>query len=409
VDKFFSGAPFFVQYDRDMRDVPESILMIPLLANLMPLAWVVGARVHVKTLDRRFYDSLASVRASMSRLYPRLKFSGSLMVDHLTEDVPASGGEHAATLFSGGVDSLATFLRRKAERPYLITIWGGDIGLHQQTVWKKVREHNRSFGEQNGVENLFLITSMRTFLNEAQIAFHFGRYTRGWWPGVQHGIGTVGLCAPLAHSLGIGMLYVPSALPPQLAQVFPDGSSPHVVNRIGWTGTRVRLDGESCTRQDKVRLIAEDWRSRQTSMMLRVCWSNPQYGNCGVCEKCSRTMTALLAEGIDPRRAGFPMHEDTLQQIRLRLPGWLAADPLRVAFWFEVQQRSLENEAHLPEESRSFFAWLQSKNLNPLRRRRHAHRRWIDWIPHSWFLCLKKWLVRPPIVPERGRDDVVKT
>lgn len=385
--------------------------MIPLLANLMPLAWAIGADVHVSELDRRFYNCLTEVRASLQRLYPRLKFAGSLTVERLTEEALVAGPQpvRTAALFSGGVDSLATYLRRKAERPYLITVWGGDIGLQQSSMWEKVRAYNRSFGKKNGVANLFLKTSMRTFLNEAQIAFHFGRYTRGWWPGIQHVIGTVGLCAPLAYTLGIGLLHVPSALPPRLAHTFPDGSNPLVVNRICWSGTDVHLDGDTCTRQDKVKLIASDWRSRGAEMTIRVCWSFRQFGNCGTCEKCSRTMAALLAEGVDPRQAGFPMHEDTLRQIRLRLPGWLASSSLRAEYWSEVQKRSQENAARIQEEARSFFAWLQRQNLGAARKRKGSKRRLIDWIPHPMFLYLKKRLVRLPIRSERGRDDVVKT
>ncbi|MBW5448374.1 hypothetical protein GE107_20225 [Cohnella sp. CFH 77786] len=390
VSQFFSGEPFFVQYDRDVSEVPAGILMIPLLSNLLPVAWVAGADVHVGQLDRRFYESLRKVKESFALLYPRLKFTGDLHVREVTDDAPAADPVRSAAFFSGGVDSLGTFLRRKEENPYFVTIWGGDIGLHQPHIWREVKRHNEAFGRSNRIESLFLKSSMRTFLNEELIAFTYGRFTHGWWPGVQHGIGMVGLCAPLAYMLGIGNLYVPSALPPKLARAVPDGSNTLINNQIRWTGTKVQLEGEELTRQDKVGLIADYIRSRDSDLTVRVCWSNKEYGNCGRCEKCSRTIAALLAEGIDPRRAGFPVTPETVEHIRQQLPKWLSSSELRVEYWNEVRARGMENDARIREEDRAFFAWLRSRNLSSYYRKRSAKKMLLDLIPHPLFLYLKK-------------------
>lgn len=393
--RYFSGAPFFVQYDRqvDVRSVPDGILAIPLLANLLPVAWAIGADVRVARLDRAFHDCLTEVKQAFNLLYPRIGFAGSLHAEQLTDDMPAAPAQRAAAFFSGGVDSLGTFLRRQAEWPYLITIWGGDIGLHQPELWEEVKRHNAAFGRSHGLDSLFIRSGMRTFLNEERIAFRYGRFTRGWWPGIQHGIGMVGLCAPLAYALGIGRLYVPSALPPRLARAVPDGSNTLINNRIRWAGTHVQLEGEEMGRQDKVALIAEYLRGRSADLTVRVCWMNGAYGNCGKCEKCLRTIAGLLAEGIDPCRAGFPYGPETLDAIREQLPGWLSSSKLMAAYWEEVRGRSFapaEGGVRTREEEAAFFAWLQQLDMAGYGKRGALRRRLLALVPHPLFLYLKR-------------------
>ncbi|GIO10643.1 hypothetical protein J19TS2_01980 [Cohnella xylanilytica] len=393
VRPYFSGEPFFVEYDRDVGSVPEGLLVVPLLANLCPVAWVIGADVFVGKLDRAFHDSLETAKAAFASLYPRIKFRGSLTARELTEvpeaELPARP-ERTAAFFSGGVDSLGTFLRRRGENPYFITIWGGDIGFSQPDIWHEVKRYNEAFGRANGIESLFVKSSLRTFLNEELIAFNFGRFTHGWWPGVQHGIGMVGLCAPLAYSLGIGRLYVPSALPPKLAKAIPDGSNTLINNRLRWSGTKVQLEGEELTRQDKVALIADYVHATGQKLNVRVCWSNKSYGNCCRCEKCLRTIAALSAEGVDPRQAGFPVNEDTFRHLKEQLPKWLPGNELRVEYWDEIRNRSVANRERLREEAREFFDWLGRLDLQSYKKKRGWFHALVDLIPHPVFLFLKR-------------------
>lgn len=391
VSRYFSGETFYVQYDRDMRQVPRGILMIPLLANLCPVAWIAGADVYVDELDKDFRDSLDKAKAAFAAMYPRIKFSGELRAGRLTEDAPAAEPNRTAAFFSGGVDSLGTFLRRKDENPYLITIWGGDIGLHQAHIWREVKRSNEAFAQMHGMESLFLKSNLRGFLNEELIAFNFGRFTHGWWPGVQHGIGMVGLCAPLAYALGIRHLHVPSALPPKLSRAVPDGSNTTVNNQLRWAGATVALEGEEITRQDKVALIADYIRGTGRKLTVRVCWSHKQFGNCGRCEKCSRTIAGLLAEGVDPAMAGFPPAADALDPIRQQLPKWLGAgSALRVEYWDEIRMRSIRNDAAIRPEDRAFFDWFRKLDLPSMGGKRSVKQALLDLIPHPLFLYLKR-------------------
>lgn len=41
-------------------------------------------------------------------------------------------------LFSGGVDSLASYIRHREKKPNLIMIWGADIPISQEGFWRKL-------------------------------------------------------------------------------------------------------------------------------------------------------------------------------------------------------------------------------------------------------------------------------
>lgn len=389
--RFFSDEPFFVRYDRDVSGVPRSVLMIPLLANLCPVAWIAGADVFVDCLDKKFYHSLLAAKDSFAAMYPRLKFAGHIHAGELVDADPAGETARSAAFFSGGVDSLGTFLRRREENPYLITVWGADITFAQKEMWDEVSRYNENFGRSNGLDCLMIHSSMRSFLNEEYISFHCERITHGWWSGVQHGLGLSGLCAPLAYALGIRRLYVPSALPPTLSASMPDGSNTMICNQVQWAGTRVQLDGEEQTRQDKVAAIAEWMRGSQASPTVRVCWTNKSYGNCGRCEKCLRTIAALMAEGVDPSRAGFPVGRQTYEDIRKQLPVWLSSNnPLKIEYWKEIADRSLTNDRLLRPEDRSLLEWLRALDYRVRRQRRNMSQALLDWLPHPVFLSIKK-------------------
>jgi hypothetical protein len=51
IDRYFSSEKMFVTYDVDLAGVPESILLIPGLATIAPIAWILGAELYTTTID----------------------------------------------------------------------------------------------------------------------------------------------------------------------------------------------------------------------------------------------------------------------------------------------------------------------------------------------------------------------
>ena len=58
INRYFSSEKMFVTYDVDLAGVPESILLIPGLSTLAPIAWILGAELHAATVDGTFLESL---------------------------------------------------------------------------------------------------------------------------------------------------------------------------------------------------------------------------------------------------------------------------------------------------------------------------------------------------------------
>jgi hypothetical protein len=81
---------------------------------------------------------------------------------------------------------------------------------------------------------------------------------------------------------------------------------------------KIKHDGISLSRLSKARLLADCdialWN-------IRVCGKNWPGMNCGVCEKCVRTMLELMAAGVLDKTATFPQKDVTvgmLSQLKLR-------------------------------------------------------------------------------------------
>ena len=75
---FKSPMHLFMQYDRCIESVPESILVIPFLGNVMQIAWLTDAEVCIDRVDHTFYRSLQHLRDAYQKMYPNCPLSGTL-------------------------------------------------------------------------------------------------------------------------------------------------------------------------------------------------------------------------------------------------------------------------------------------------------------------------------------------
>ncbi len=119
IGKYFRSDTFFVKYDKDIGKVNESILYIPFIANVAPVSWAIGADLHVKELDRTFMGSLGRIKDVMKAMYPDFSCAGDICVENIVSN--RFGHRGSAQLFTGGIDSLATYARHRDENPDLIS------------------------------------------------------------------------------------------------------------------------------------------------------------------------------------------------------------------------------------------------------------------------------------------------
>ena len=179
-EKYFWQKNLFVEYDVNIENIDASILNIPVLSNVITVAWALGGDVYVKELDKSYFKSLENTRLVFKSWYPKLSFSTKIHVKKLVSN--RFSNMRYGLLFSGGVDSLASYIRHKGKKPNLIMIWGLDIPLDQEDFWKKIKNKYEDFAKQEGVEINFVKTNLHKFLNEGPLSIEFGRHLTGsWW------------------------------------------------------------------------------------------------------------------------------------------------------------------------------------------------------------------------------------
>ena len=314
--RFFSGKPFRASYTTDVSDLPEHIRPIPVLAHVCPVAWATGADVVVETADAAFLDALRRIRSTLLDMYPEFMVGGSIHCPNpVREDRDPGESDGAGVLFTGGVDSTATYVRHREEDPTFVSIRGWVIGEDEDDRWDRTREYVASFAEERGHDSDFVESNMLSFLATPLLQAHFQRYLDGaWYSSVGHGLGLLGLCAPLAYAEDWGSLYIAASHTPDWPR--PWGSDPAIDDHVEWSGTECSHDGYELTRQDKIERIGEYIEAESPSLPLRTCTHDDGAGNCSACEKCYRTIVGLLLADVDPTDHGYEFDAGTFTTIR---------------------------------------------------------------------------------------------
>ena len=323
IGKYLNGEPFIVEYQEDVSRVPEYVAIIPFLANTLPIVWCCDASVVVEEVDESFYKSINDIKVGYERMYPSLTLGGTIGVKRLCQSPPRTL-HRAAMFFSGGVDSTSTLLSRLTvgDRPDLITIWGSDIPLDHSSGWKRVKDSVSRVGSEFGLKNVFIKSNFRTFLDEKALDSLVSPTIKdSWWHGIQHGMGIIGHVAPYAFLHQIGTVYMPGTYSEQevVNSALTCASDPSIDESVRFLDAKIVHEGFLQTRQDKIRGICDYYSKTGKPLSLRVCFESTAGYNCGTCEKCGRTIMAIMSEGGNPNDFGFSVNKNAVTEIRKRL------------------------------------------------------------------------------------------
>lgn len=361
VDRFLSGEPFVADYGVDVSDVPQSILVIPVLAHVCPVGWATGATVRVDRVDAAFLETLRHVGARLCEMYPEFMAGGRIVCGEAVEgDEPGSRGR-SALLFTGGVDSTATYVRHREEDPDLISVRGWVID--DEDRWERNRAYFRAFAAARGVDNRFVESNMLEFLATPLLQAHFQRYLDGaWYSSVGHGLGLLGLCAPLAVATDVGRLYIAATHTEEWTR--PWGSHPTIDDHVQWSGTQAVHDGYESTRQEKIEIIAEYVRQEGADLTLRTCTRSERPANCNGCEKCYRTIVGLLLAGLDPNDHGYASDAGTVDEIRETFEsGQKHLSPQKQYHWEILQSHARQVDTVDAPGGAELLKWLRTADF----------------------------------------------
>ncbi len=311
-EAFNRAESFYYEYTLDgkgvdLSGVPDGVLMIPLLGNILPFAWLYDAVVAAPETDSAFLRCISNVREGYRKMYPELEFKGTLSVE---KEIPAKNVDEeggSAVFFSGGADSWYSLVSHLSEKPLMVTVYGADIPLTDAVGIENAGKLARETAGRLGLSLLEIRTNMRGFLVYKPLIDMVAPTGDAWWHGFQHGLGINSLAAPIAYLKGLDKVYMAGSH----ASTDKDfvrvtcASDASIDNHVRYAGARVIHDGYEKTRMDKVRYLAQ--HSKETGgATLRVCWEKRGGGNCCLCEKCTRTILELYACGADPKSFGFP-------------------------------------------------------------------------------------------------------
>lgn len=297
--KYFAlDNSYYSKYQIDISQTPNSIAVIPLLANVMPIAWFVGFDVYIDEVDETFYNTLINLKEEFTKYHPNKKLKGDLKVKSLIKNNIKEN--KSALLFSGGLDSFESYTRNYDLNPYLISIHGADIEITDIQRWEDFKRYNKE--EYIVQDNMlqYIQTNVRDFYTyKIELLVDIG-----WWGKIQHGMALLGVLAPLSYKLNFNNILIGSSNTNEVD--FGWGSSPNIDEKMKWANCNVIHDGYHLRRTEKIGNIVSYVKEHNTALKLRVCYSELRdQANCNKCAKCQRTILGIILSNENPSKFGF--------------------------------------------------------------------------------------------------------
>jgi len=198
-----------------------------------------------------------------------------------------------ASFFSGGVDSFYSFLKRKNDQKdpvtHLLLVNGYDIDPRNKDLWAATLKNIQGVAKAEKANLIEVESNLRSLIDPI---FSWD-YTHGGC------LAAVGLCL----RRGLKQVYVPSSC--TVEQQIPWGT--HLDMDNYWSTEKLSFihDGSEASRIDKI--AWQIAKSPTALKSLRVCYMNEKDAfNCGICEKCLRTMINLYVVGALEKAKTFP-------------------------------------------------------------------------------------------------------
>jgi hypothetical protein len=197
-----------------------------------------------------------------------------------------------ACFFTGGVDSLYSTLKHRDEISALVFVTEGfDVSVFAAPELRsEVLDRVRNAAATLGLPLVELWTDLRLFSQQFVL---WGDYN-----------GSALAAVALLLRDSFAKVYIPATL--TYSHLLPQGTSP--VTDPLWSTDDLEIvhDGIEANRLEKLEAIA----AQEPALLsdLRVCMENTDGAyNCGRCEKCVRTMTALRLAGLTDVCRTFPV------------------------------------------------------------------------------------------------------
>ena len=380
ISKYFTTDTFECVYSEKIDSIDNSVLVIPVLAQILPISWLTDSVIILDSIDEAFYNSIPEIKRGYQNMYPMLSFKGGIEVKKIVPNLEADC-HRSASLFSGGLDAVATLIAHEDENPDLIMVHGADIPYEEEKGWNIALEQNQKVADTFNLSIRTIKSNFRTFLNHQVLNMVSIHTHDNWWHGLQHGLGLLGLCAPLSVIYNYSKIYIASSHTER--DHVSCASDPTIDNNVRFASCRVIHDQYEYNRLQKTHNVVRFSLNSNIYPYLRVCYRNKVGENCCRCEKCIRTAAGIILSGESPEKYGFDKI-DIFKNSKLKV--MLQLNPSAVPLWEDMQNYLIcNNEILLPQD----LNWLRKCKFNKELSR--FHYRLINYmLRHS--STLKKWM-----------------
>ena len=325
-----------------LDNIPESVLSIPFVCNMLPLIWLTDSKLCVKCLDKDFYNCITDLKNGYIEMYPKAIFAG--YVEIIDVETNINQKERSGLFFSGGLDAYTSLVRNLKDKPYLVSIWGADISSNNEKGWSSLQRYLNEASENFDLPLIAIRSSFRDIFNENILDNDFKEILQDlWWHAVQHGIAIIGHAAPVAYKFNFKTQYIASSYSINDQNV-RCASYPTLDNKIKYVGCSIYHDGFELTRLEKVKYLDSFCKDRNRKVNIHVCWQNAEGKNCCMCEKCWRTMAEFLSQGIDPIDYGFNYNIYSLKFMKRYLELEYDFNDITRIFWINIQKEFIVNK-----------------------------------------------------------------
>lgn len=386
---YFKKTDFWYEID-GIECVPESISVIPLVCNLLPIVWLTNCTLYVETLDQSFYDSIEEIKKGYENMYPMLSFEGAVVCGSLQDNRYDS--ERSVVMFSGGVDAICTTIRHLNDFPFLLSIWGSaDFPVSDKNGWE---QQWKNLNYNSGVMGLNCHCVKSSFCEMFNL-WHPGLQDlidcscETWWHGFQHGIGILSHSAPFAFIHHCSMAYIASSYHDSM-RPFTCASDPTIDSCLKYGSTTCFHDAFELTRQEKVALIARYAKEHNRRFNIHVCLRQISQGdNCCKCEKCYRTILELLLEGADPHDFGFIGYD--LDSIIHDMEHVMLIPITALPFYKDMQRKALGGVNSCCTQ---LVTWLRNTNFDDISQTREKRLRHLICRLKTKIVSIRKKLIK---------------
>lgn len=364
----FRSFEIYTDYGENIK-ADESILNIPAISSILTLIWLAGGDIYVDKLDKQFYHSMNTLQKEFAKMpYRKIPFNTKIHAKNLVENT--TGEEGTALFFSGGLDSTYSLYKNIEKKPWLLMVLGFDVwrtNSLNEKIWAEWRDVYTRFAKQEGLKISFIRTNTREVMDEGQVQRRFnGMFPGIYWTALRHSPMLLGLGAPFSIGRFNELIIAATRDISRPPATHAFCSQPETDEVFNWADLHVKHSGY-ITRQEKMSYI-KDKLERGRVFGFRPCWHPVMGLNCNRCEKCYRTIVALVLEGIDPNICGLKVNPKIFGDIKnfimgVSKPALRDGSNVYQGYWYPMKHSIPSEVVEDIHGSKEFLEWLRAYKL----------------------------------------------